>query len=61
MKSPELLAEKIAYLLRSEHLRKKVGKANRVLVEEKASYEKEMGRVERLYEELKEEFKAGLG
>ncbi len=61
VKSPELLAEKIAYLLRSEHLRKKVGKANRVLVEEKASYEKEMGRVERLYEELKEEFKAGLG
>ncbi len=57
VKSAELLAEKIVYLLRNGDLRKKARKANRVLVEEKASFEKEMGKVERLYQELKEEFR----
>ncbi len=57
MKSPELLAEKIVYLLKNEDLRKKAGKANRELVKKKGSYEKGRRKVERLYEELKEEFK----
>ena len=53
VKSPELLAKKIIYLLKNEDLRKEARKVNRELVEEKANYEKEMGRVERLYEELR--------
>jgi len=60
VKSPELLAERIVCLLRDEDLRENARKANRKLVEEKASYEKEMSRVEKIYEELKEETKGGI-
>jgi glycosyltransferase involved in cell wall biosynthesis len=49
VKRPDLLAEKIVYLLNNEELRDKMGKANRRLVEEKADYEKEWKKVENTY------------
>jgi len=51
-KSPELLAEKTIYLLKNKELRGKMGKLNQQLVEQKVNYGKEMGKVEKLYEEL---------
>jgi len=52
IKRPDLLAEKIIYLLENRELRGKMGKANRQLIEEKADYEQEMGKMGKLYEEL---------
>ena len=52
VKSPDLLAEKIICLLRNEELRDKMAKPNRQLVEERAEYEKEMEKMEKLYEEV---------
>ncbi len=51
-KSPDLLAEKVIYLLENKELRDKIGKAGRHLVEERANYQKEMEKMEKLYEEL---------
>jgi glycosyltransferase involved in cell wall biosynthesis len=47
-----LLAERIVYLLNNKELRDKMGKANRLLVEERANYEKEMDKMAELYKEL---------
>ncbi len=52
VKRPDLLAEKIVYLLKNKEFRQKVGKANFQLVEQRAIYEKEMGKMVKLYEEL---------
>jgi len=46
------LAEKIVYLIENSETRVKFGKINRKLIEDKAEYEKEMGKVEKLYEEM---------
>jgi len=54
VKRPDLLAEKIIYLLNNEELRQKMGRANRQLIEERADYKKEMDKMEQLYEELLE-------
>jgi glycosyltransferase involved in cell wall biosynthesis len=51
-KRPDLLAEKIIFLLKNSRLRDKMRKASRQLIEERANYEKEMGRMEKLYKEL---------
>jgi glycosyltransferase involved in cell wall biosynthesis len=52
VKNPEILAERIVYLLRNKELRENMGKVNRQLVEERANYEKEMDKVEKHYEEV---------
>jgi len=52
VKRPDLLAEKIIYLLNNEELRQKMGRANWQLIEERVDYKKEMDKMERLYEEL---------
>jgi glycosyltransferase involved in cell wall biosynthesis len=52
VKNPGRLTQRIVDLLKNEGLRKRAGEVNRELVEEKASYQTEMGRVARLYEEL---------
>jgi glycosyltransferase involved in cell wall biosynthesis len=52
VKNPEILAEKIVHLLRNQGLRETMGKINRQLVEQKANYEKEMDKMEKLYEEV---------
>lgn len=52
IKDPKYLAEKIIYLLLNENLRKKFGKINRKIIEERNNYYKEMGKMEDIYKEL---------
>ena len=49
IKSPSLLAERIVYLLKNEDIRRKFGKFNREVIEERNDYNKEMEKVEHLY------------
>jgi glycosyltransferase involved in cell wall biosynthesis len=49
----QALAEKIVYLINNSETRAKFGKINRKLIEDKAEYEKEMGKVAKLYERMK--------
>ena len=51
-RAPEALASKIIYLLQNEGDRKKFGQANRRIIEEKNNWEREMGRMGKLYEGL---------
>jgi len=46
------LAEKIIYLLKNENIRKKFGKINRKIIEERNNYYKEMEKMEDIYKEL---------
>lgn len=52
VKSPSLLAERIVYLLKNEDVRRKFGKFNREIIEERNDYYKEMEKVEHLYQKL---------
>ncbi len=52
LKNPEILAKKIVYLLRNPNVRKSFGEYNRKIIEEKNNYYKEMGKTERLYENV---------
>jgi glycosyltransferase involved in cell wall biosynthesis len=52
VKAPETIAEKVIYLLESEDRRMKFGRLARAVVEHRADYEKEMLKVEKLYQEL---------
>ncbi|MBN1692634.1 MAG: glycosyltransferase family 4 protein [Dehalococcoidales bacterium] len=49
---PRALAEKIVYLIENSETRAKFGKINRKLIEDNSEYEKEMGKVEKLYESM---------
>jgi glycosyltransferase involved in cell wall biosynthesis len=51
------LAEKIVYLLGDEDARRRFGVISRRYVEKEGSYEKEMRKMEKLYEELVEAYK----
>jgi glycosyltransferase involved in cell wall biosynthesis len=51
-RDPQALAEKIIYLLSNEEVRRKFGKAGRKIIEERAEYEREMEKMEQLYQEL---------
>lgn len=51
-KNPEVLAEKIIYLLENKDIRKKFGEINRDIVEKKQNYVREMEKMEKLYKEL---------
>ncbi len=52
VRSPEILASKIIFLLRNSEVRRKLALTNRQIVEEKANYQKEMDKMERLYESV---------
>ena len=52
VKDPKSLAEKIIYLLQNEDIRKKFGKINRKIIEERNNYYKEMEKMEDIYKEL---------
>lgn len=52
VRSPDVLASRIVELLENEDVRHRFAQANRQAVEEKANYEKEMRKMEKLYEEL---------
>jgi len=51
-KNPAILAEKIVYLLQNQDLRKRFGKINREVIEERNNYEKEMKSMEDIYFQL---------
>ena len=46
----QALGERILFLIKNSETRAKFGKINRKLIEDNAEYEKEMGKVEKLYE-----------
>lgn len=52
IKSPKVLAERIIHLVKNKNLREKFGKINRKIIEEKNNYLKEMGKMEKIYEEI---------
>jgi glycosyltransferase involved in cell wall biosynthesis len=52
IKDPKSLAERIIYLLRNEDVRKRFGKINREIIEERNNYYKEMEKMEDIYKEL---------
>lgn len=52
LKNPEALASKIIHLLQNEGDRHKFGQAGRKVIEERNNYEKETGKMEKIYEEL---------
>jgi glycosyltransferase involved in cell wall biosynthesis len=52
------LAEKILFLLRNEDTRRKFGVVNRSIAEKEGDYQKEMSKMEKLYKDLVEAYKA---
>lgn len=48
----QAMAEKIIFLVKNKEIRQKVGVINRQIIEDRVQQEKEMGKVEKLYEEL---------
>jgi glycosyltransferase involved in cell wall biosynthesis len=52
LRAPEVLASRIIYLLKHEDDRKKFGRANRQVIEERNNWEKEMEKMGVLYAEL---------
>lgn len=54
VKAHKMLATRIAYLIKNAEIRREFGKASRQIVQEKAEYETEMAKVERLYQGLVE-------
>lgn len=52
IKNPEILAEKILFLLNNKTARESFGARNRKIIEEKNNYYVEMARAEKLYEKI---------
>jgi glycosyltransferase involved in cell wall biosynthesis len=52
LRDPKTLADKIVYLLKNENIRKEFGIRNRIIIEKKNNYYKEMERMEHIYEVL---------
>ena len=57
LKSPEVLASSIIQLVRNKDIRKTFGQINREIIVERNNWEKEMAKMERLYQELILEYK----
>ncbi len=57
LRAPEILAAKIIYLLKDEAIRRRFGSINRGIIVERNNWEKEMGKMGKLYEELVEKWK----
>ena len=55
--APEALASKIVHLLKDEEIRKRFGSINREVITERNDWEKEMGKMAKLYEKLIEKHK----
>ena len=52
VKNPEILAEKIIFLLENKNVAQKIGIAARKTIEERNSYFREMSKMEKIYEEI---------
>ena len=50
--NPNKLAKKIIYLLKQPNMRKDFGRINRGIVQDRAHYQKEMEKMEKLYQEV---------
>ncbi len=59
-KAPGALASKIISLIKDEELRKRFGKINRGIITERSDWEKEMGKMAKLYAELAQKHKIEL-
>jgi len=57
LKSPEILASRIIHLIRNREVREEFGRINRQIIEKRNNWEKEMKKMEELYEELIERSK----
>lgn len=57
LRNSNALAEKIIYSLKDGNFREKAGKINRKLIEEKNNYQKEMEKMEKIYQSFKNERK----
>jgi len=57
LRNHEALASKIIYLLQHKDKKREFGQANRRVIEERNNREKEMGRMEKLYNELIERYR----
>ena len=57
VKDHKMLATRITYLIKNAEIRREFGKANRQIIQEKAEYETEMAKVERIYQGLVEKAK----
>ncbi|GAI28138.1 unnamed protein product, partial [marine sediment metagenome] len=55
----QVLADKIVYLIKNEQVRKRFGKTNRQIIQQRAEYEKEMAKIERIYRELNQGIETG--
>jgi len=53
IKNPNILAEKIIFLLKNDNFRKKWGELNRKIIIEKNNYYKEMKKMENIYKNIK--------
>ena len=56
LKNPEALASKIIYLLQHKGKRQEFGQAGRRIIEERNKWDKEMGKMEQIYNELIEKY-----
>jgi glycosyltransferase involved in cell wall biosynthesis len=52
LRTPEVLASKIIYLIRNKNIREKFGQINKQIIEERDNWQKEMEKMEKLYKEL---------
>lgn len=52
LKNPRVLASRIVHLIRNPDIRQKFGQINRRIIVERNTWETEMGKMEKLYEEL---------
>lgn len=52
VKDPEVLAQKIVYLLKDRNLRERFGLAGRKIIQERNDYYREMAKMENIYQEL---------
>jgi glycosyltransferase involved in cell wall biosynthesis len=57
LSNPQALASKIVYLIRNKEIRNRFGHINRQIIEERNDWEREMGKVEKLYQDLFESSK----
>lgn len=57
IKDPKSLAQRIIYLLKNDEIRRRFGKVNRKIIDERNNYYKEMEKMESIYEELAERHK----
>ncbi len=57
LRAPEALASKLIYLLKNKEAQRTLGRKNREIIVERNNWEKEMGKMGKLYEQLIEKYR----